>query len=219
MIVVGLLVATAAVAVLGPGPRRSAARDQARARSRSLGTGPVDLPGLLLGVAARLRAGVDPALAWAAVSPAWSGPPSAEELTAALGTDRRPRHRWVRRRANREVDVALHAVLVALAVAEELGAPLAPVLEAMARTASDRADEASARSAALAGPRATARVLGWLPLAGLLVAAAMGARPWDALTDGGAGTTAGAAGLLLLLLGRAWTARLVRRAERAGEEP
>ncbi len=221
----GLVALTTAVAVLsalGPAVRRPRpSRGVEPTASPAATDRAVDLPGLLLGVAARLRAGADPDRAWAVALGGRRGPPTLEQLERALAP-RPARGARVRRRGSRRADAetaaTARAVLAAVAVAGELGAPLAPVLEALAGAVSDRADESAARAAALAGPRATARVLGWLPLGGLALAASMGAQPWQALADRGVGTLSGTAGLVLLALGRLWSDRLVDRAGRAGDE-
>jgi tight adherence protein B len=76
-----------------------------------------------------------------------------------------------------------------------------------------------ARETALAGPRATARVLAWLPGAGVLLGYALGADPVGVLLSGGIGTVALLAAAVLVLVGRRWTTSLVRAARAAGEEP
>jgi tight adherence protein B len=108
------------------------------------------------------------------------------------------------------------AVLAATALADDLGAPLAGVLERLAdAVAADAEAEAEVR-AAVAGPRATARVLTWLPVLGLLVGTALGAQPVATLLHGGLGAVAAVLGAVLLVVGRAWTQALLRRAEAGG---
>ena len=63
--------------------------------------------------------------------------------------------------------------------------------------------------AELAGPRATAALLAGLPLAGLLMAGALGADPLRVLLHTPLGVTCLVAGLALDLLGLAWTRRMV----------
>lgn len=121
------------------------------------------------------------------------------------------------RRASRDgLSAELAAVTAALRLAERLGSPLADVLDRCAAgvVAAGRAE--SARRVALAGPTSTARLLSGLPPVGLLLGVVLGADPVAALTDGGLGTAAGAAGLGLLLLGRRWTSLLVSQARAAG---
>src|SRR5699024_11575968 len=72
------------------------------------------------------------------------------------------------------------------------------------------------RRSAMAAPRATARLLAWLPLAGLGLGVLLGVDPLVVFADGGLGTASLLLGLLLMLLGRRWSALLVGRAQRAG---
>lgn len=152
-------------------------------------------------VAASLRAGLPPAQAWAVCG-----------ITVVDGVPR-------------EVDVAerlgagpteSRAVVAASRCALELGAAQAQVLERVAASLVAEEEAEAGRRAALAGPSATARLLLWLPVLGLGLGVALGARPWDVLLDGGAGTTAGAVGLILGLVGRQWSRRLLRVARVAG---
>ncbi|WP_243890579.1 type II secretion system F family protein [Cellulomonas dongxiuzhuiae] len=156
---------------------------------------------MLHAVAAQVRAGVPPGTAWAGVlgSPVDRQVPELEVVVAAVGgaSDQRARAR---------------AVVAGAHVAAETGAPLADVLEHLADAAAADAEQAGELAAALAGPRATARVLTSLPVLGLLVGSAMGARPWQVLTDGGLGSVLGMTGVALVLAGRAWVGALLRRA-------
>jgi len=51
-----------------------------------------------------------------------------------------------------------------------------------------------------------------LPVLGLAVGAAIGARPVEVLLAGGAGTVAGVVGCVLTVAGHAWVSVLLRRA-------
>lgn len=77
-----------------------------------------------------------------------------------------------------------------------------------------RAEQAQLRAvdAELAGPRASAGLLAVLPLAGIGLAAGLGADPVHVLLHTSLGLVALAAGLGLDLLGLWWTGRLVRSA-------
>jgi len=200
---------------------------------------PLGLRLALTSVAAAVRAGGTPASAWTAVgvpvdardSPeaAWTADLALADLVGAGRNGAPARGRsWLRRswpvRSWRRPSSAARvlaeqqaiAVTGACAVAGELGAPLAEVLDELASTVADHRESFDARSGALAGPRASAQVLGWLPVVTLLGAALLGAQPWRTATDGGLGALAAALGLLLLVAGRRWTTALVARAERAG---
>jgi tight adherence protein B len=220
-VLVAALLAVAVWVELVPGPRRVPPRRRVvphpawRLRSAA----PVDLGVLLTEVAARLRAGAPVGEAWDRALARWpgesqgrpvgSGPVGAARvgdavearLTAALGP--RP-------------DPAVHAQIAAVAascrLADSLGAPLADVLDRCADGVAEAARAEAARRVALAGPASTARVLAWLPVAGLALGWALGAGPIAVLLDGGAGSAAGLAGLGLLAAGRRWTAVLLAAA-------
>src|SRR5699024_12878945 len=96
-----------------------------------------------------------------------------------------------------------------------LGSEFATVLVLCAAGSESSARAEAVRSAAFAAPRATARLLLALPLAGIVIGSLMGAAPiglfvssiWGALLHVSAG--------VLLLLGRIWIQRLLQRAENA----
>ncbi|WP_156165591.1 type II secretion system F family protein [Demequina rhizosphaerae] len=108
------------------------------------------------------------------------------------------------------------AVAGADRLAARTGAPLAAMLLAIAGAAADAREADALRRAALAGPRLSARILRWLPLAGLALGALVDPRTVRvlALTPLGWGLLAAGAGLTWA--GRAWTGRLVARAGEAG---
>ncbi|WP_240643804.1 type II secretion system F family protein [Antribacter gilvus] len=149
---------------------------------------------LVLQVVALLRSGAPPGVAWSRaagvpVSPA--GVPDDVALARVLGA----RH--------------ARAVAAATRLALDVGAPLGQVLESVAGTLVAEAEAAAEREAALAGPRTTARVLLWLPALGVVLGWALGADPVATAIGGGPGTVSIVAGVLLLLVGRTWTGRLV----------
>ncbi|GAB2450307.1 type II secretion system F family protein [Xylanimonas ulmi] len=153
-------------------------------------------------VVALLRAGAPPGAAWtraAGVPVDGLGVPEAAALATVVG------------------DAPARAVAAATRLALTVGAPLGRVLEAVSDTLAAQAESDAEREAALAGPRATARVLLWLPAVGALLGWALGADPWAAATDGGPGTAAVAGGLVLLAVGHWWTGRLVETARRVEE--
>ncbi|MCB2412835.1 hypothetical protein LGT39_08250 [Demequina sp. TTPB684] len=154
----------------------------------------------LVAVAAASRAGLPAAQAWRAWEP-----------TLALDHEGAPL--WDRD------DVLTSEARAAARLAYRSGVPLADVLDCLVRVAKARADAARRREAALAGATASARVLAWLPAAGVLLgvivepktAAVLLATPlgWALLSVSG----------LLVWLGRWWMRALVRAAERAGVVP
>ncbi|TRW42760.1 hypothetical protein [Georgenia yuyongxinii] len=112
---------------------------------------------------------------------------------------------------------ALPGALAACRLTHELGAPLAQVLERCAQGLTEAGHARTARAVALAGPRATARLLGWLPLLGLGLGIAVGADPLAVLSDGRGGTACLVLGLALMVAGRRWVAALDRAASSAAD--
>lgn len=169
--------------------------------------------------AERLRAPalapVSAALLAAARTAALSGSPVAEAIRgtgagmksggwrAETATDSRERRVWAQ-------------LAACFDVAEASGCPLADVLARFAAQLEAEEDAEAARQTALAGPRATARLLGWLPLLGLGLGMVLGVDPVRVLLETAHGRTAFALGFILSAAGRIWSARLVRGA--AGTE-
>lgn len=98
-------------------------------------------------------------------------------------------------------------------VAEASGCPLAEVLTRFAEQLEAEDDAEAARQTALAGPRATVRLLTWLPFLGLGLGVLLGVDPVAVLLVTPLGVAALAAGLALTAAGRIWSSRLVRAAE------
>ena len=107
----------------------------------------------------------------------------------------------------------LHDLQLSLRMSESAGAPLATSLERAAEHAEERIDALMGRQSALAAPRATGRILSWLPLLGLGLGVLMGSDPVGVLTESVLGALTGLLGLGLTFAGRRWTAALVHRAE------
>lgn len=174
---------------------------QARApRSRHSSGGDVRV--VVMQVVALLRAGAPPGSAWSralGVGVDLTGVPDVDGLARMLGA----RH--------------AEAVVAATRLALDVGAPLGRVLEQVAATLVAEAESRAEREAALAGPRTTGRLLMWLPIAGGFLGWALGADPVGTATDGGIGTVAVGAGLVLLVAGRVWSDRLVTVAQ--GTDP
>ncbi|MBT2473930.1 type II secretion system F family protein [Microbacterium sp. ISL-103] len=97
-------------------------------------------------------------------------------------------------------------------VATIVGAPLAEVLRMTAETLRDAASAADDVRIALAEPAGTARLLLWMPFAGLLLGFALGFDTLGVIVGTPAGAGCLVAGLLLVLAARGWTSRLLRRA-------
>ena len=96
--------------------------------------------------------------------------------------------------------------------AEASGCPLADVLARFAAHLEAEDDAEAARQTALAGPRATVRLLTWLPLSGLGLGLLLGVDPVATLLGNPWGLLALAAGAVLTTAGRLWSSRLVRAA-------
>ena len=107
----------------------------------------------------------------------------------------------------------LYDLQLSLRMSESAGAPLATSLERAAEHAEERIDALLGRQSALAAPRATGRILSWLPLLGLGLGVLMGSDPVGVLTGSILGALTGMLGLGLAFAGRRWTAALVHRAE------
>ncbi|WP_329488503.1 type II secretion system F family protein [Kitasatospora sp. NBC_01246] len=110
------------------------------------------------------------------------------------------------------------AIAACWRVTSDGGAGLAAGLDGVAEAL--RAERALAEeiAAELAAPRTTIAVLAALPVAGLLLGAALGARPLTVLLHTPAGLACLAGGAALEGLGAAWTARIVRAASRGALE-
>ena len=190
----------AAARASGAGPG-AGVRPSRRAAGRPAGG---DVRVVVLQVVALLKAGSPPGAAWsraAGVGADLAGVPDADALGRVLGA----RH--------------AEAVVAATRLALDVGAPLGRVLEQVAGTLVAEAEARAERDTALAGPRTTGRLLMWLPVAGGFLGWVLGADPVGTATDGGIGTVAVGTGLVLLVLGRLWSDRLVaaaRGAERSG---
>lgn len=181
-------------------------------RARRAGRrGTVELGVLVTEVASRLRAGESSRQAWR-LTLARHG--MSDDRGADLdGVPRVLRDLDVGRDTAGAQRLALAATLAACRLSHEVGAPLAQVLDRCAEGITEAAHARDARRVAMAGPRATARVLAWLPLVGLALGAAIGARPLDVLLDGSWGSAALLAGLGLVVVGRRWSTLLLRHAQ------
>lgn len=115
----------------------------------------------------------------------------------------------VRGSVERRVWVELAACLD---IAEVSGCPLAGLLVRFAAQLEAEEDAEAARQTALAGPKATVRLLSWLPVFGLVLGMALGVDPVGTLLGNVMGTATFVLGLVLTMVGRLWSARLVAAA-------
>lgn len=169
---------------------------------------------LCSGLTAELRAGRMPrdALTRAASGSAAVGALCASAVAAAESGGDVPAALAV---AGRNGADALRWLAACWQVAEEQGAGLAAAAERLAEHG--RADQAVRQevSTQLAGPRATAALLGALPAVGVLLGTGLGAAPLDVLLRTPWGLGCLALGSLLTIAGVAWTERIARAAEEA----
>ena len=116
--------------------------------------------------------------------------------------------------AHRLGSPALLAVAAGWAMAERHGAPVVDVLDRLGAGLRDAARSAAAVEAALAAPRATAALLGVLPLGGVVLGELVGVDPLGVLVGTPLGRFALIGGLALTWGGRVWMRRLVAAVER-----
>lgn len=97
----------------------------------------------------------------------------------------------------------------------DTGLALSGVLERVAADLHAEQEHRRTVETVLAGPRASALLLAGLPLVGIALGCAMGARPLSVLTSSLGGQLLGLVGVLLDVAGLMWMRRLLRRAELA----
>ncbi|MDQ6649253.1 MAG: type II secretion system F family protein [Actinomycetota bacterium] len=220
----GLLAGLLAAAGVVAAARRRASVDQLRQQEHQRRTA-LDLCAVL---AAELRAGSGPVDALTAAADAVDGRCSELARRAAsaarVGGDAglalrsmpdRQEQPVGRRRADPVVEPAalvLRRLAACWQVSARTGAGLATSVDRLAEALRVDEEQRAELAAQLAGPRATARLLAALPLAGVGMAALLGAAPMAVLlhTRWGAGCLL--LGLGLDVAGVAWTGRLTREA-------
>lgn len=165
-------------------------------------------------LAVLLDAGIMPESAWRLLG-GESAHPAVRRIASAVGTGIRPAEALARVAGGR-ADAGTRALAAMWMVAESAGAALAPALRGTAGALRDRAETAREVEAALSGPRATARLMAWLPVVGLVMAVVLGIDVLGTLVGSPAGWALAGVGGVLFVVGRSWTRRLVRRASTAG---
>lgn len=116
----------------------------------------------------------------------------------------------------RDDDLARDA-LAAARLAHTSGVPLADLVSSLARVEAARERARLSVAVAMAGPRASARLLAWLPLAGLAMGAIVEPRTLAVLFTTALGGVLLTVAAALMALGRAWMNSLLRAAAKAGE--
>lgn len=164
-------------------------------------------------VVAELRAGAHPATACESAS-LDAEPRAAHALRAVAAAARLDGDLDLALRTSRTANPTTAPVLDQLARAWTLGhrhgLPLADVLDAVRTDLESRARFARQVLARMAGPRASATILALLPLLGLALGQAMGARPLHILLATTAGQLLLPAGAALACAGVAWSAHLTK---------
>lgn len=175
----------------------------------------VDVGMLVAETATRMRAGASVERAWKQTF-ARAGFEDGGTLDDA-GVPAALRRLWMARgRKADDVRLGVPPAIAVCRLSQTTGAPTADVLDACAAGVTEAGESAAARRVALAGPKASARVLAWLPILGLLLGSFMGAGTLEFLTSAGLGRTLLASGFALETLGILWVRRLVRCAEKEG---
>jgi tight adherence protein B len=176
---------------------RGAGRDGAKVTS-----GPVLAPESLRVLAAARAAALGGSSVAVAIRRAVSGGPAGGGSGAGAATSVR---------AGRDVRV-WGELAACFDTAEASGCPLADVLARFAAHLEAEDDAEGARQTALAGPRATVRLLTWLPVSGLGLGLLLGVDPIATLLGNPWGLLALVAGVVLTAAGRVWSSKLVRAA-------
>lgn len=182
-----------------------------RSRSDATPGGPGDAAAAVRTLAVLLQAGARPMTAWRHLAD--SGDPVARRVIDRCA-------------AGAELVGAIDAeggawsdLAAAWEVATIVGAPLAEVLRALAESLQDAASAADDVRIALAEPTGTARLLLWLPFAGLLLGLALGFDTIGVLFTNPFGAVCVGFGIALVLVARWWTTRMVRSAQPAAGTP
>lgn len=104
-------------------------------------------------------------------------------------------------------------------MAARTGAPLAPLLERLAEDAAATADALRARQAGAAAAGTTRKILAWLPVGGLLLAQALGARPVEVLVGSVPGRITAGLGCAFWLAAFLWSRRVIALPEEERSTP
>lgn len=212
---VSLFVATAAsiLAALGIWLRRRSSRRSALDRAND------DLLSALAAVTAELSIGTPPPAAFA-----HAGTELAGRDTAVADTMRRMAARAALGGApgtgvettGGPIDAQWRRIALVWEVAHQYGVPIKDLLESVRSDLAARQGFAARTDAGLAGPRATATVLALLPVLGIGLGEALGARPIAILCGGGIGGVALVVGTGLGAIGLWWSLRIADHVVRQG---
>lgn len=184
---------------------------------RARGAEQTDPAVTLLALAVLLASGATPASSWRHL--AESGDAAAARIVARFDAGAALVDAIAAERQEGDSGEAWGDVAAAWEVAETVGAPLAETLRAVADSLRDASELRDDVRVALAEPMASARLMTWLPLLGLVVAAGLGLDPLGVLFGTTLGIVCLVAGLAMIVTARVWTRRLVVRAQPAPETP
>ncbi|WP_193596706.1 type II secretion system F family protein [Microbacterium sp. YJN-G] len=182
-----------------------------RRREPDAGTAAAESASAVRTLAVLLQAGARPKTAWQHLAD--TGHPVAVRVSRRCADGAEPAT------AIAEEGGTWSDVAAAWEIASIVGAPLAEVLRALAEALQDAASAADDVRIALAEPAGTARLLLWLPFAGLLLGFALGFDTVGVLVTNPFGIACLVAGIGLVLLARLWTGRLVRSAQPRPQTP
>jgi tight adherence protein B len=190
--------------------RVGAAVRELRGRRRRSGERRAAVIELCDGVGAELAAGRTPEMALHNAARFLGRPELRTALAAAPGDDIAAR---LDRMAELPGAEGLRLLAGCWRIGAERGGMFGGVVDGLAAALRDEQAHRAEAAAQLAGPRATARLLAALPLLGLAMGAALGARPLVFLFGTVPGAACLLAGVALDAIGFWWTRRLVTGAE------
>jgi tight adherence protein B len=201
--VAGLLVGAGGLLLHRSGVQRRAVVDRQQERARAVEA--------LAVLGAELRAGRSPADAFDAASGVACGTSAAAFVAASAAARLGGDVGAALRGTDSAVSAALHALAACWQVCSEAGNGLAAAVDRLEEGLRAAETQRRAVAAELAGPRATVQLLAVLPVVGIALAAALGARPLDLLLHTPLGLGCLSVGVLLDGLGVFWTRRLTER--------
>lgn len=175
-------------------------------------------PGLLVSeVATRLRSGATTEAAWRQALTRLGMVNTGDAELDNYGVPGALRRLWGMSartlRKNGDMRTGIPPAVAVCRMSHMTGAPTADVLDSCAHGVMEAAEASAARRVALAGPKASARMLSWLPLLGLGLGIAMGADPFGFLTGSMIGMGCLVMGLAFEVVGILWVRRLAVKAE------
>lgn len=143
------------------------------------------------------------------------GVPTAVAIRTSINKQLLPRRPTSRKTAKCPEAKLWEQLAACFEICEISGAPLAGVLQRLAKRLEHDADAASLRATALAGPRATTKLLFYLPFLGLGLGILMGVDPLGILLGTPIGWACAVVGTSFVVIGRFWSGRLLAAAETA----